>query len=56
MMIYGCDLSLDYLDKFLKKQYLNTKIEKIKFKKYKKELINEVGDKGLQKIIIYIKK
>tara|TARA_B100000242_G_scaffold226756_1_gene167150 strand:- start:236 stop:535 length:300 start_codon:yes stop_codon:yes gene_type:complete len=54
---YGCDLSIDYLDKFLKeKQYLKTKIEKTKFKKYKKELINEVGDKGLRKIIIYIKK
>ena len=54
---YGCDLPIDYLDKFLKeKQYLKTKIEKMKFKKYKKELINEVGDKGLQKIIIYIKK
>lgn len=57
LKFYGCDLPLDYLDKFLKKkQYLKTKTEKMKFKEYKKELINEVGDKGLQKIIMYIKK
>ena len=42
---YGCDISSDYLDKFLKKIYLDFKISKIKFKNYKKELINQSGGK-----------
>jgi hypothetical protein len=49
---YGCDISVDYLDKFLReKEYLNVKIKKIKLEKYKKELLNEVGAKGVQLIV-----
>ena len=54
---YGCDISSDYLDKFLKKKiYLDFKISKIKFKNYKKELINQSGVKGIEGIISKLKK
>ena len=54
---YGCDISSDYLDKFLKKKiYLDFKISKIKFKNYKKELINQSGVKGIQGIISEVEK
>ena len=54
---YGCDISSDYLDKFLKKKtYLDFKISKIKFKNYKKELINLSGAKGIEGIITEVEK
>ena len=54
---YGCDISSDCLDKFFKKKtYLDFKISKIKFKNYKKEIINQSGVKGIQGIITEVEK
>lgn len=54
---YGCDISSDYFDKFLKKKtYFGVKISKIKLKKYKKELINQSGQRGIQEIINEVEK
>ena len=54
---YGCDISSDYFDEFLKKKiHLDTKTSKIKLKKYKKELINQAGEKGIQEIISEVEK